>query len=79
MKFEDQVLVGHETYSLFEVRTNSSKVDAADPARYLAYNTYVNLNNMMYEFWRAIKFANIAELNNQDEFIKVSSLFIRRN
>lgn len=26
---------------------------------------------MLYEFWRAIKFANIEELNNQDQFVKL--------
>jgi hypothetical protein len=36
----------------------------------LAYNAYANLSNVLYEFWRAIKFANIAELNNQDQFVK---------
>ena len=37
----------------------------------LAYNAYANLSNLLYEFWRAIKFANIAELNEQDKFVSV--------
>jgi len=45
-------------------------VDKSDPARMLAYNAYAALNNLLNDFWTAIKFANVEELNNQDQFVK---------
>lgn len=45
-------------------------VDALDPARNLAFNAYANINNMLYEYWTAIKFASISENTQQDALVK---------
>lgn len=44
-------------------------MDKSDPARFLAFNAYATLSNVLYEFWRALKFANVEEINNQDQFV----------
>lgn len=52
---------------------NCRKVDKDDPARFLAYNSYVNINNLFYQIWRAITNAHIVESASSTYLIQVST------